>query len=181
MSGGYGNLSFSEYTFETAAEKVVVALQAAMKVSGYTDKSPSWRILQRLKKSLKRDTRYSFVPSHKEKVLPKPSHKTDPAHQLEHVVSASVSTCLGLPLNDSSVKSTSAGYGVVTTVCVGPLSSLLLDSGKGPLTDVEFRANVVRTCLSVDDRFSSLRVSSVYTKFSKKKKQAMVTVETIYK
>lgn len=180
MTKPFGNLSFDEYTFDTATEKLVVALQAAMKIGGYTEKSPSWRKLQRLKKALKKDKRYTFILLSKEKVASEPLEKAGPEHDLSPLLSEIVSHCLGVKLRKFSSKNTSAGYGVVTVICAGPLEDLCI----GPdhtVTEDRFKSEVVERCFLQDKRFSSVRVMTVAVKKSKKKKYCLVTVGVVYK
>ena len=183
----YGNLSFEDYTFSTDAEKLVVALQAAMKVRGYTEKSPSWKKLQRMKKAMKKDKRYTFDLLPKDKVSVTPTEKVGPEHDLSPLLAEVIANCLGVKLRKISTKNTSAGYAVVTAICVGLLSDLRIppgvDSGPSPriVTEALFKKEVEERCFTRDKRFSSVSVMSVRVKKSKKKKHCLVSVEAFYK
>lgn len=182
MAKPFGNLSFEEYTFDTATEKLVVALQAAMKIGGYTEKSPGWRKLQRLKKALKADKRYTFVLLSKEKAAAEPLEKVAPEYDLSPLLSEIVSNCLGVKLRKYSSKNTSAGYAVVTAICAGSLEDLRIPPGLGHIiTEDLFKREVVERCFLRDKRFSSVKVMTVAVKKSKKKKYCLATVGVVYK
>lgn len=182
MTKPFGNLSFEDYTFDTSTEKLVVVLQAVMKVGGYTEKSPAWRKLQRLKKSLKKDKRYTFTLLSKEKVTGESPEKVGPEHDLSPLLAEIVSHCLGMSLRKVSTKNTSAGYAVVTAICAGSLEELRIPPGPEHIvTEDRFKNEVAERCFLRDKRFSSVKVLSVTFKKSKKKKYCLVTVEAIYK
>lgn len=181
----FGNLSFEDYTFETSTEKLVAALQAVMKVQGYTTRSPGWRKLQRLKKALKKDKRYSFslIPRERvERQKESPEEKEGPEHDLSPLLSEVTSHCLGVKLRKVSSRNSSAGYGVLTIICAGPLADLRIPPGPCDLVTVDrFKKEVEERCFAKDDRFNSIRILNVGVKQSRKKLNCMITVEAIYK
>lgn len=63
----FGNLAFSSYTMETAAERCILAIQAALRVKGYAESHVTMKKVIRLKRSMGRNKtkRYTFnlIPS----------------------------------------------------------------------------------------------------------------------
>lgn len=179
----FGNLSFRDYTLETPAEKLVIALQAALKTEGFTPTSAAWTKFLRLKKALKRDKRYSF------KLLPREgtdsstreqAEKVGPEEDLSPILAEVVSHCLGIPLRKKSVRNTTAGYAVVRATCLGDLKELRIPPGPEDLvTEARFKEEVAERCFFRDVGFN--QVSVVSTSVKKSKKRCLVTVEVMYK
>lgn len=181
MPKPFGNLSFEDYTFATDAEKLVVALQAAMKVNGSSEKSAAWKKLQRLKKAMKR-SKYTFELIPKEKVAAVAPEKTGPEHDFSDLLSGVVANCLGIERKKYSSRNTSAGYAIVTVICVGKLRDLRIPPGPEDIvTEARFKREVEERCFLREKRFSSVSVLNVRVKESKKKKYCLATVEVSYR
>jgi len=178
----YGNLSFTEYTFDTPVERLVVALQASLVVSGHPVKSPTGKKLQRLKRALKKDKRYSFSVVHREvEEGDRPVFCPDvsgPASDMSEALASATSKCLGIPVKKVGSRDTSAGYAVVSVVCVGSISDL-----KVPLHTTAEWLNplVLAQCSDLSWFKPGTRVVSASIKTSKKKKYCRATLEIIYK
>jgi len=124
MTDPFGKLSYENHTFETRAECLVVALQAAMKVHGIKEDDKSMKCLRRLKKAMKKSKvrKYSFSIISKEgcesdDTSPSPVH---PVEENEHSAALIkyLSSFLGAKCGFKCLSSTSSRYLVLKVRCV---------------------------------------------------------------
>lgn len=177
----YGNLSFSEYTFDTEAEKLVIALQAAMKVQGLTIKSKSWRAAQKLKKAMLRSKKYTFKPVPRTKKVEEAAKvEFVPSAEQADTVSEIVGHCLGLSRKKYTVRGTSAKYGLVRAVYVGAYDELRIPPNPDHLV-TEDRAKREISERARNKDINEVRVMSFVVKKNRKKNRAVVLAEFLFR
>jgi len=144
----FGNLSFSNYTMETDAERCVLALQAALKVHGYTPAHPTMKKVLRLKRSMGRNKirRYTFdlVPAKTEASTapPRPVPTNDYAESLAPLLER----VTGLKLHSKDAKVATSGHLIVKFVLVGTLESARIEPG----TKSVFTPNKAREAIALE-------------------------------
>jgi len=123
MTDPFGKLSYENHTFETRAECLVVALQAAMKVHGIKEDDKSMRCLRRLKKAMKKNKvrKYSFsiIPKEESESEDSPPSPVHPVEENEHSAAllGYLSSLLGVKFKFKCLSSTSSRYLVLQVKC----------------------------------------------------------------
>jgi hypothetical protein len=118
----FGNLSFSNYTMETEAERCLLAIQAALRVKGYSPSHPAMKKVLRLKRSMSRNKirRYSFnlIPT-KVALLEKPKKEGEPLNDMSELIVPVLEKATGLVFHSKESKVTSSGHFLVKFVLTG--------------------------------------------------------------
>ena len=179
----YGNLSFSDYTLETEAERLVLSLQAAMKVSGFPVSGKAWKTLLKLKKAMARSKKYSFtvVPSVRSEEEPE-EELPAPNREQAGCVAEVMGNCLGIHLKKFTVRPTSSGYNIVRGVYAGTLDELRIPPNPDYLVTADrAKLETASLCLAKDPSFKNVKVVVFNVRKNEKKNRSVVIAEAMYR
>ena len=179
----FGNLSFEEYTFETEAEKLVLALHAAMQVEGLAKKSKPIKTVIKLKRAMAKTKRYSFDPIPRAKKNEENNVEIpEPDQEQANLVAQVMAHCFGLTRKKWSARGTSAGLGIVRGVYAGKLDELRIPPNPDYIvTEDRARREVAERCFTRDSSLKDVRVLSVQIKKNSKKNKAVVVAEAVFR
>jgi len=178
----FGNLTFSHYTVETAAERYVLALQAALTVQPREVASRSLKKLLRLKKLMQKNPirKYSFalVQAVRPEASSLPTKEPEVSDRTD-LVCLVAEDITGLSVHSKEVKVASSGHLIVKLVLVGKLSRLKLGPNLSPdRARSEF-------AVTLQKRYSHILSSCIVQPFKvrrdDKNKRAALSIQCLYR
>lgn len=168
----FGNLTFSSYTMETDAERYVLALQAALRVKGYTPAHPTMKKVLRLKRSMGRNKtrRYTFnLVQAKPEESVTPQNKSIVTNDRSELLSPILERVTGLQFHSKEAKLASSGHFIVKFVLVGKAEDARIEPGtNSPLGPNKAREAVASAVmLELGTELSSFSVQPFRIKMDK--------------
>lgn len=138
----FGNLTFSNYTLETPAERCLLALQAALRVKGYSPSHPTMKKVLRLKRSMSRNKvrRYSFnlVPAKAESPAV-PAKLANAKNDRSELLIPILEQVTGLAFSSKDSRVTSSGHFLVKFVLTGTNSPVSLEKTRSSVAERVFQ------------------------------------------
>ncbi len=181
----FGNLTFSSYTMETDAERCLLAIQAALRVHGYSSSHPTMKKVLRLKRSMTRNKvrRYTFTLIPTSPDVPQTrSPAPVPEDDKSRLIAPILEEVTGLVFHSKESKVASSGHFLVKFVLVGRIHTARISPGAGTVTADKAREEVAaRVVRDLKDELSSFSVQPFRIRADMAKNVIGLSVQCIYR